>query len=119
MSAHGPDLRRHRRSGGSAGKSFSSSYALNGLDHINYYNGMMNVAIPLVTIGGRGEASRAITIPIQRQWEVTNVDGVYRLTADKSRIWPALHFRVYFYSIGVQRFLCLLLKRPLGRGTRG
>lgn len=55
----------------------SSSYALNGLDHINYYNGMMNVAIPLVTIGGRGEASRAITIPIQRQWEVTNVDGVY------------------------------------------
>ncbi|HXE12684.1 MAG TPA: hypothetical protein VN633_11220, partial [Bryobacteraceae bacterium] len=50
----------------------ASSYALNGLDHINYYTGSLNTAIPILTIGGRGGASRTITIPIQRQWWVDN-----------------------------------------------
>lgn len=54
----------------------ASSYALSGLDHINYYNGLLNTTIPILTIGGRGAASRSIAIPIQRQWLVDNYDEV-------------------------------------------
>jgi hypothetical protein len=31
-----------------------TSYALSGIDHLNYYSGSVNFTIPLTTIGGRG-----------------------------------------------------------------
>ena len=63
----------------------ASSYALSGLDHINYYNGLLNTEIPVLTIGGRGSASRTITIPIQRQWSVDNTVNGY---APDTTQWP-------------------------------
>jgi len=54
-----------------------TSYALSGIDHVNYYSGSVNFTIPLTTIGGRGTVSSRFTIPIQRQWAVTSVEGVY------------------------------------------
>lgn len=48
----------------------ASSYALSGIDRVNYYNGSLSVQIPLVTVGGRGNAAMALSIPINRQWLV-------------------------------------------------
>jgi RHS repeat-associated protein len=56
----------------------ASSYALSNVDHVNYYNGNLNVSIPILTIGGRGTVARPIAIPIERHWEAyTDGDGVY------------------------------------------
>lgn len=66
----------------------ASSYALSGLDHINYYNGLLNTDVPVLTMGGRGSASRTITIPIQRQWSVENLGGGNY--APESPNWPIL-----------------------------
>lgn len=35
------------------------SYPLSGLDNINVFNGTLNFSLPLVRIGGRGEAGRS------------------------------------------------------------
>ena len=48
----------------------ASSYALDTVDHVNYYTGSVNVAIPIRTFGGRGTVAKTIAIPIQRQWSV-------------------------------------------------
>jgi RHS repeat-associated protein len=55
----------------------SSSYALSGVDQINYYNGLVNVKIPLYTVGGRGGASVRVAPAIQRQWTVVPAGGYY------------------------------------------
>lgn len=47
-----------------------SSYALDTVDHINYFTGSVNVAIPLLSFGGRGSVGKSIAVPIQRQWSV-------------------------------------------------
>ena len=54
-----------------------SSYALSNVDHVNYYDGHVNVAIPVLTLGGRGSVSHTITIPIERTWEVDQSSGLY------------------------------------------
>lgn len=51
----------------------ASSYALSGIEHLNYYTGSLNVAIPILTIGGRGTVATTIKVPIQRRWSV--IDG--------------------------------------------
>ena len=48
----------------------TSSYALDSVDHVNYYSGSVNVAIPLITFGGRGTVAKGNAVPIQRQWSV-------------------------------------------------
>jgi RHS repeat-associated protein len=53
------------KSGASAG-----SYALDGFDSINYQNGSLNFSLPLVTIGGRGEASFTMMYTIENRWNV-------------------------------------------------
>src|SRR5208283_926160 len=50
----------------------ASSYTLSGLDRVNYYNGSLNVQIPVTTIGG-GKATSMLSIPISRQWPVQEV----------------------------------------------
>ena len=49
-----------------------SSYALSGFDKINYFNGSVNIDIPIATIGGRGTASHTLIVPIQQQWILNN-----------------------------------------------
>ncbi len=52
----------------------ASSYAL-GIDHVNFYNGKLNVTIPLVHIGGRGTAGYTMVVPIGTQWSVQSIQG--------------------------------------------
>ena len=48
----------------------TGSYALSGFETVNLYNGGLNVALPLMTIGGRGEVQHTLSLPIQRKWNV-------------------------------------------------
>jgi RHS repeat-associated protein len=47
----------------------AGSYALSELDTINLYNGSANVAVPLLNIGGRGEAGYAIIAKYGARWD--------------------------------------------------
>ncbi|MBK9168350.1 MAG: hypothetical protein IPM24_12895 [Bryobacterales bacterium] len=49
----------------------AGSYALGGFDNVNLFNGQLSLALPLLRIGGRGEAGYTITARIEQQWTVT------------------------------------------------
>jgi RHS repeat-associated protein len=42
----------------------AGSYALSGFDTVNLFDGHVNVQIPVLTIGGRGEAGYTMTLPV-------------------------------------------------------
>ena len=65
----------------------AQSYALSGVDHVNYLNGKLNVSIPVLAIGGRGGASSSVSVPIEREWSVYNSSGVY---GPSTALWPTL-----------------------------
>jgi len=48
----------------------ASSYALSSIAHVNYFNGNLNIAIPLVKIGGRGTSGYTMILPIEQRWSV-------------------------------------------------
>src|SRR5215208_6896160 len=48
----------------------SGSYALSGLDNINLFNGNLNARLPLMSIGGRGQAGYTMSLPIEQKWRV-------------------------------------------------
>ncbi len=48
----------------------AGSYALSDFDSINPYNGNLNFHLPLIHIGGRGEAGYTVTLPIEQKWRV-------------------------------------------------
>jgi RHS repeat-associated protein len=45
-----------------------SSYALGHVDHVNYFNGSLNIAVPLSPSGGRGDAIQEVVKQIQVRW---------------------------------------------------
>ena len=47
----------------------SSAYALSNLDTVDPYTGAVNVHIPLLTIGGRGDVSFTLALVIQQKWQ--------------------------------------------------
>jgi RHS repeat-associated protein len=51
----------------------AGSYALSDLDTINLYNGSANITIPLLQIGGRGEAGYAMVATYDAHWNATGV----------------------------------------------
>ena len=46
----------------------SSSYALTNIDSVDPYSGSLNVHIPLLTLGGRGDTQYAVSFGIQHFW---------------------------------------------------
>ena len=54
--------------GGPAG-----TYALSNLDNVNLFNGNLNFRFPLLSIGGRGSAQHAITLPVGKKWFVEKI----------------------------------------------
>jgi RHS repeat-associated protein len=58
------------------GSTTVGSYPLSGLDNINYFNGNLDFNLPLVTLGGRGEASFTMMLTIgQIGWNVNTIRG--------------------------------------------
>ena len=67
------------------------SYALTGLDTVNLYNGRANISIPLMQVGGLGEAGYTILANVTPYpWNV-NAGTLQGIT-------PAIQF--YFYGVG-------------------
>ena len=50
----------------------AGSYALSGFENVNLYNGNLNFALPLVHIGGRGEAKHTVMLTIEQHWRIRN-----------------------------------------------
>ncbi len=48
----------------------AGSYSLSGFETVNPYNGGLNFSLPLLKIGGRGEADYAITLRIDQKWSI-------------------------------------------------
>src|SRR6185295_11757377 len=46
----------------------AGSYALSDFDSVNLFNGSLNFRLPLLTIGGRGNAAHTIYLPIEQKW---------------------------------------------------
>lgn len=53
----------------------AGSYKLSDLERINLFNGQMSVYMPLLAIGGRGEASHTLGLTLEAHWEVKYVNG--------------------------------------------
>ena len=52
----------------------AGSYALNGFDNINLYNGNMNLTLPLLHVGGRGGAQTAMMLGLNtKHWHIETV----------------------------------------------
>ncbi|MFN0140053.1 MAG: BPSL0067 family protein [Pyrinomonadaceae bacterium] len=50
----------------------AGSYAIDNLASVNLYNGNLSFTLPILSIGGRGSAGHAITLPIKRRWTVNH-----------------------------------------------
>src|SRR5262245_6217658 len=50
----------------------AGSYALSGFDNVNLFNGTLNFALPLRSIGGRGSVGYTMTLQIESHWTVTH-----------------------------------------------
>lgn len=61
------------RVGTNSGKP-TGSYQLNDFENINYLNGNLNFSLPLVNIGGRGEAGYTIPLNIEQKWSLRIFD---------------------------------------------
>ncbi|MET0624888.1 MAG: RHS repeat-associated core domain-containing protein [Pyrinomonadaceae bacterium] len=46
----------------------AGSFPIGGFENVNAYNGNLNFALPLLTVGGRGEAGYTVTLKIERNW---------------------------------------------------
>jgi hypothetical protein len=89
----------------------ASSYALSGIDNINYFNGNLNIHIRLVSLSGRGQGAPSLILPIQQRW------GVYPglllpITVDEFRI-SRLHAGVCDCGNGLRK---LVLVHESGAG---
>jgi RHS repeat-associated protein len=51
----------------------SGSYATTELEHVNYFNGSLNLSIPLLKIGGRGGVSTTLTLAVDPTWTVQDL----------------------------------------------
>jgi RHS repeat-associated protein len=48
----------------------AGSYALSGFDNINLFNGNLNFQLPLLNVGGRGDARMQMTLTLEQRWRV-------------------------------------------------
>jgi len=48
----------------------AGSYTLSKFETVNVYNGHLNFTLPLLKVGGRGEAGYTISLPIERSWRI-------------------------------------------------
>ena len=50
----------------------AGSYPLSGFENVNLYNGNLNLALPLIKAGGRGEAQFPMMLTIEQHWKVSS-----------------------------------------------
>jgi RHS repeat-associated protein len=60
----------------------SGSYPLSGFERINHFNGAFSFYLPLLNVGGRGEASHVVGVLVERRW------GVVQTSPTDQRLVP-------------------------------
>ena len=60
----------------------AGSYQLSGFDSVNFFNGNLNFNLTLLQVGGRGSASSAVSLTIERKWSVA------RTLSNPATYWP-------------------------------
>jgi hypothetical protein len=91
------------------GSTAVGSYPLSGLDSINYFNGNLDFNLPLMTLGGRGEASFTMLLTIgQPGWSIDVQRSL--ITCD-----PA-HCQYQYYYNPTTSATNFMLKAGLGPG---
>lgn len=71
----------------------AGSYPLSGLDNINLFNGNLNFRLPLLNVGGRGDARMQMTLPIEQHWRVESYYyewGAYYIYYPNYNWWTGL-----------------------------
>src|SRR5258708_32796508 len=62
------------------------SYPLSGFDNISYFSGSLNFRLPLLRVGGRGQAGYTLMLPIEGRFNLLTVTaddrGPYTFTPD-------------------------------------
>lgn len=56
----------------------AGSYALGGFENVNLFNGSLDVHVPLLTIGGRGEAVAAVAVGVNPEPWIMKGTGVWQ-----------------------------------------
>ncbi len=58
---------------GTAAGAPAGAYALTGFENVNLFNGRLNFNLPLVRVGGRGEAGYTIKLNVEAAWHVNRI----------------------------------------------
>ncbi len=54
----------------------AGSYALSGFERVSLYSGKLHFALPLLSVGGRGETGYSMMLPLDRGWQVRPYNDV-------------------------------------------
>jgi RHS repeat-associated protein len=67
----------------------AGSHQLSDFDSVNIYNGNLNFSLPLMEVGGRGDASYHMTLKIDKRWTVRHqlFNGSYYLHYPETNWW--------------------------------
>jgi RHS repeat-associated protein len=68
----------------------AGSYQLTGFDNVNYFNGNLNFNLPLLHVGGRGEAGFTIPLRIERKWRVIKTPSPPWVNTPEPNDWQAI-----------------------------
>jgi RHS repeat-associated protein len=74
------------------------AYTLSGLDTVNLYNGSPNITIPLLKIGGRGEAGYTMVAKYDNHWDAFGFYDAYQCPGPPCWAFNALGWANWDYS---------------------
>lgn len=73
----------------------AGSYALGAFDNVNLFNGNLNTFLPLVKVGGRGDAETTIGLPIDQKWKV---ESYYDSSRQEEHFYPTSNWWTTAYE---------------------
>lgn len=69
----------------------AGSYALSDFDSINLFNQSLGFRLPLLSVGGRGQAGYTLTLPIERKWRIKHTVYDPSIGCAKCEVFPPEH----------------------------
>ena len=68
----------------------SGTYPLSGFDNVNLFNGHLNFHMPLMKVGGRGQAGYTMTLSIEQVWTAQLWDAFNNLYVPNYNWWDGI-----------------------------
>lgn len=69
----------------------AGSYVLSDFDNINLFSQSLSFRLPLLRVGGRGEAGYTITLPVERTWRITHTVYDPSIGCQSCEVFPPEH----------------------------